>query len=383
VTLAAAIAVAPAAAAGPAFRDTRLPFAERAADLVSRMTLEEKARQLGTTNAQAIPRLGVQEYAYWSEAQHGVSAFWGGDYYEDSEYRGGVDNPIPATSFPTNFAASMSWEPELMRREMAVVSDEARGFLDRSRFDDDHNNLGPSGANYGSLFYFNPTINIGRDPRWGRNDEAFGEDPFFVGTMGTAYVHGFQGQRPDGGLRGRYLKAVATAKHFALNNVEELRTAISSNTDEATIREYYTPHFRRVVEDGRVSGLMSSYNAVNGTPAVANSFLLNVLARRTWGHDGYVTSDCGAVATTYRRPDQPIGVPGSALYFAGHDWRRRAGPPTTEGRWRRDGRACATAGRSAVPPAARRSRCGRAPTSTAWARTARRARRPSATSART
>jgi beta-glucosidase len=345
LTLAAAVAASAAHAAAPAYRDTRLPFAERAADLVSRMTLEEKARQLGTTNAQAIPRLGVQEYAYWSEAQHGVSAFWGGDYYDDSEYRGGVGNPIPATSFPTNFAASMSWEPALMRREMDAVSDEARGFLDRSLFDERHNNLGPSAANYGSLFYFNPTINIGRDPRWGRNDEAFGEDPFFVGTMGTAYVHGFQGQGPDGKLRGRYLKAVATAKHFALNNVEKDRTAISSDTDEATIRDYYTPHFRRVVEEGRVSGLMSSYNAVNGTPAVANSLLLNVLARRTWGHDGYVTSDCGAVATTYRRPDQPVGVPGTALYFLGHDW----APPgwTTNhggqaaGRWTRtrDGRS--------------------------------------------
>jgi beta-glucosidase len=314
-----AIATAPAHAA-PAYRDTRLPFAERAADLVSRMTLEEKATQLGTTNAQAIPRLGVQQYAYWSEAQHGVSAFWGGDWYGDSEYRGGVGNPIPATSFPTNLTASMSWDPDLMRRETEAISDEARGFLDRSLFDDDHNNLGPRRSDYGSLFYFNPTINIGRDPRWGRNDEAFGEDPFLVGTMATAYVHGFQGQTASGKLRGRYLKAVATAKHFALNNVERDRTAISSDTDEATIRDYYTPHFRRVVEDGRVSGLMSSYNSVNGTPAVANSFLLNVLARRTWGHPGYVTSDCGAVATTYRRPDQPIGVPGSALYFLGHDW---------------------------------------------------------------
>ncbi|MFL5782249.1 MAG: glycoside hydrolase family 3 C-terminal domain-containing protein [Thermoleophilaceae bacterium] len=317
---AAAVLATPASAAPPPYRDTRLPFGERAADLVARMTLDEKAQQLGTTNAQAIPRLGVQQYAYWSEAQHGVSAFWGGDWYGGSEYSGGVNNPIPATSFPTNLATSMSWDPGLMQRETDAISDEARGFLDRSLFDDDHNDLGPKASDYGSLFYFNPTINIDRDPRWGRTDEAFGEDPFLVGTMATAYVHGFQGQRADGSLRGRYLKAVATAKHFALNNVEKDRTAVSSNTDEATIRDYYTPHFRRVVEQGRVSGLMSSYNAVNGTPAVANSLLLNVLARRTWGHAGYVTSDCGAVATTYRRPDQPIGVPGTALYFLGHDW---------------------------------------------------------------
>jgi beta-glucosidase len=130
--------------------------------------------------------------------------------------------------------------------------------------------------------------------------------------MGSAYVDGFQGQAADGKLRGSYLKAVATAKHFALNNVEALRTAISSNTDEATIRDYYTAQFRRVVEDGRVGGLMSSYNAVNGTPAVANSLLLNVLARRTFGLDGYITSDCGGVATTYRGPDPGLGAPGSA-----------------------------------------------------------------------
>ncbi len=124
--------------------------------------------------------------------------------------------------------------------------------------------------------------------------------------MASAYVHGFQGMDEHGQPLGRYWKAVATAKHFALNNVEEMRQAISSDTDEATIRDYYTPHFRRVVEEGGVGGLMASYNVVNGTPAVANAFLINLLARRTWGHPGYMVSDAGAVATTYRRPDSAI-----------------------------------------------------------------------------
>lgn len=282
------------------------------------MTLAEKAAQLGTSNASAIPRLGVQEYTYWSEAQHGVSAFWGGNWFGGAEST--IPAPTPATSFPTNFAASMSWDPALVRRETSAVSDEARGFLDPALFGKGGNNLGPSRSDYGSLFYFNPTINLARDPRWGRNDEAFGEDPFFVGKMGSAYVDGFQDQTADGKLRGSYLKAVATAKHFALNNVEGLRTAISSNTDEATIRDYYTRQFRRVVEEGRVGGLMSSYNAVNGTPAVANSLLLNVLARRTWGLDGYITSDCGGVATTYRDANPGIGPTGSALDLRAHNW---------------------------------------------------------------
>ena len=302
----------------PPYRNPGLSFAERAADLVSRMTLEEKAGQLSTTNGPAIRRLGVQEYSYWNEAQHGVSAI-AGDYSATNE-GGGIFNAVAATSFPTNFSTSLSWDPSLVRREMAAVSREARGLLDPTLYNRSPNNLGPSAGNYGSLFYFNPTVNIGRDPRWGRNDEAFGEDPFLTGVLGGAHVDGMQGKSPRHRVRGRYLKAVATAKHFALNNVENDRTGISSNTDEATIRDYYTPHFRRLVEDAGVGGVMSSYNAVNGTPAVANSLLLNVLARRTWGHRGYVTSDCGGVATTYRNRDQPIGTPGSAVYFIGHDW---------------------------------------------------------------
>lgn len=310
---------APAAGAQvAAYQRLSLSFPERAADLVSRMTFAEKAAQLATTNAPAIPRLGVQEYAYWSEAQHGVSAFWGGNSYAEAEREPAL--PTIATSFPTNLSASMTWDPALMRRESAAISDEARGFLDPARFRVAQNNLGPRPSAYGSLFYFNPTVNMARDPRWGRSDEAFGEDPFLTGVMGSAYVQGFQGEDARGRPRGRYLKAVATAKHFALNNVEDRRTAVSSDVDEATIRDYYTPQFRRVVEQGGVGGVMSSYNAVNGTPAVANTLLLNVLGRRTFGFDGYVTSDCGGVATTYRRADPPPDSFEAAFDLHGHDW---------------------------------------------------------------
>src|SRR5881275_1393397 len=130
VTCAPVLVPAPALAATPAYQDTHLPFAERAADLVSRMTLQEKAAQLSTTNAPAIPRLGVQEYAYWSEALHGVNAFWGGDYHSTGE----VNTAVHATSFPSPLAASLTWDPTLMRREAGAISDEARGFLDPSLF---------------------------------------------------------------------------------------------------------------------------------------------------------------------------------------------------------------------------------------------------------
>jgi beta-glucosidase len=319
--LAGGLAAPTHAAPKPPYLDTRLAFAERAADLVARMTLEEKARQLATTNAPAIPRLGVQEYAYWSEALHGVNAFWGGD----ATATAGVDiNDVRATSFPTNLSSSLAWDPALMYAETTAISDEARGFLDPSLYGKRQNNLGPEPGAYGSLFYFTPTVNMLRDPRWGRTDEAFGEDPFLAGRLGDAYVDGFQGQTRRGRLRDRYLKAVTTLKHYALNNVEADRMGASSDTDEGTIRDYYTRQFRDIIEKAHATGVMSSYNAINGAPAVSNNLTLNVLLRRTFGFRGYVTSDCGAVGTQYRadNPDNPAAQdPGTAaLATSGHDW---------------------------------------------------------------
>src|SRR5829696_11179 len=296
------------AADDPAFRDPRFSPAERAVDLVSRMTLAEKAAQLSSSNAPAIPRLGIQDYSYWNEAQHGVYLLQAND---NGTARGGATFTVAqATSFATTLSASLSWDRRLVYRAMTAVSDEVRGFLDKSLFGTGQNNLGTSRRNYGSLFHYSPTVNVLRDPRWGRADEGFGEDPYLVGTLGTAYVSALQGQTPTGRPRSRYLKAVSTVKHYALNNVERDRTGISSDTDEATVRDYYTAHFRRIVERARATGLMSAYNAVNGTPAAANRFLLNDLARRTWGFTGYISSDCGAVATTYRRQDRAAGAPG-------------------------------------------------------------------------
>ncbi|WP_043733096.1 glycoside hydrolase family 3 C-terminal domain-containing protein [Kutzneria sp. 744] len=286
----------------PVYLDTHYSFEERAADLVSRMTLPEKAAQLETTSP-GIPRLGVQEYNYWSEGQHGVNSL-----HDDLNHGDHPDNPPVATSFPTNFASTMSWDPSLIYDETTAISDEARGFLDKSLFGVDQNNLGDSRDNYGHLTYWAPTVNLDRDPRWGRTDEAFGEDPYLVSMMAGAYVNGFQGQTMQGAPQSKYLKVAATAKHYALNNVEQDRTGVTSDVTDANLRDYYTAQFKSLVRDAHVAGLMTSYNAINGTPSVADTYTTNQLAQRTDGFTGYITSDCGAIGTTYKTfPD-------------GHDW---------------------------------------------------------------
>lgn len=295
----------------PAYLDTRYSFAERAADLVSRMTLAEKVAQLRTNSAPAIPRLGVQRYTYWNEGQHGVNRLGA------NTNNGGVGGSVHATSFPTNFAASMSWDPDLIYRETTAISDEVRGFLDKSLWGVGQNNIGPDRNGYGSLTYWAPTVNLDRDPRWGRTDEGFGEDPYMVAQLAGAFVNGYQGQTRDGRPMSRYLKVAATAKHFALNNVENNRHTDSSDTTDANIRDYYTAPFRDLISDQRVSGLMTAYNRVNGTPAPADTYLVNALAQRTYGFTGYTTSDCGAVADIYQ--------PGR------HNWAPPGWSTTTEG----------------------------------------------------
>ncbi|MGW4210416.1 glycoside hydrolase family 3 C-terminal domain-containing protein [Lentzea sp. NPDC004789] len=295
---------AQAASDRPVYLDTRYSFAERAADLVSRMTLGEKVLQLRTNSAPGIPRLGVQPYTYWSEGQHGLNLL--GANTND----GGVGGGVHATSFPTNFASSMSWDPALLYQETTAISDEARGMLDKSLWGVAQNNIGPDKSNYGVLTYWAPTVNMDRDPRWGRNDEAFGEDPFFVGRMAGAFVNGYQGHTPTGQPMSRYLKVAATAKHFALNDVENNRHADSSDTTDANIRDYYTAQFRSLIEDAHVNGLMTSYNAINGTPAPADTYLANTLAQRTYGFNGYTTSDCGAVGDVYAPGSHNWAPPG-------------------------------------------------------------------------
>nr|WP_143765342.1 glycoside hydrolase family 3 C-terminal domain-containing protein [Catenulispora acidiphila] len=288
----------------PIYLDTHYSFAERAADLVSRMTLPEKAAQLQTNSAPAIPRLGVQEYTYWSEGQHGVNTL-GAD-----SNRGDVTGGVHATSFPVNFAATMSWDPALTYKETTAVSDEVRGFLDKSLWGTGQNNLGPSASDYGALTFWAPNVNMDRDPLWGRTNESFGEDPYLTSTMAGAFVDGYQGQSMTGQQQTPYLKVAATAKHYSLNNIEDSRHTGSSDTTDANIRDYYTKQFASLVRDAHVSGIMTSYNAVNGTPSPADTYTVDELLQATYGFAGYTTSDCGAIGDVYGAASHGWAPPG-------------------------------------------------------------------------
>ncbi|MFI0717587.1 glycoside hydrolase family 3 C-terminal domain-containing protein [Streptomyces sp. NPDC021224] len=283
-----------ATATTPVYLDTHYTFAQRAADLVSRMTLPEKVKQLQTNNAPAIPRLGVQQYTYWSEGQHGINRL-GADTEAGSQ--GELD--VTATSFPVNFAATMSWDPELTYQETTAISDEVRGTLDKSLFGKGQNNIGPDIDDYGDLTFWAPTVNMDRDPRWGRTNESFGEDTYLASTMAGAFVNGYQGQTIDGKQMTPYLKVAATAKHYALNNDENNRHTQSANTTDANIRDYYTKQFASLVQKAHVSGVMTAYNAINGTPAPASTYTVNELLQATYGFGGYTTSDCGAIGDVY------------------------------------------------------------------------------------
>lgn len=246
----------------------KLSFEERAAELVSKMTLEEKISQLSNTGA-PIPRLGIPAYGYWSEASHGVF----------SPFK--MKEDMPVTSFPVCLALSQTWNPDMVREVAKGISDECRAYYNK---DGDE------------LHFYNPTINLARDPRNGRSDENFGEDAFLSGEMAASYIEGFQDRE------GEYVKAIATPKHYALNSSENNRHRGSSFADEATIREYYVKPFEKAVTKGHAESLMTSYNRINGVPASANDFLLNTLLREEWGFDGFVVSDCGAVGDTYNSP---------------------------------------------------------------------------------
>ncbi|MBQ9612462.1 MAG: glycoside hydrolase family 3 C-terminal domain-containing protein [Lachnospiraceae bacterium] len=251
------------------YKDESYSFEERAADLVSRMTLEEKIMQVGN-NASAIPRLGLPRYDYWSEASHG--------FFGPFEVK-----PMDVTSYPVCLAMSQSWDREKIKEVTTAISDEIRA----------HHNL-----NDVELHMWCPTINLARDPRNGRSDENFGEDPVLAGKMAASYIQGLQGE----GDGTPYLKAVATPKHYALNSSENNRHTGSSNVDEATLREYYTKQFQYAIREGGAQSIMTSYNRINGVPASGNDMLLTTLLREEWGFDGVVVSDCGAVADMYFNP---------------------------------------------------------------------------------
>ncbi|MHA6802613.1 glycoside hydrolase family 3 C-terminal domain-containing protein [Salinifilum ghardaiensis] len=284
-----------AAAEPPVYRDSSYAPAERAADLVSRMTVEEKAQQLTSSQAPAIPRLGVKAYGWWNEAIHGVSR---------EQTNDGDDPPdlVNTTSYPTSLSMGATWDPELVHEVADQVSSEAREVVRDNRLD---------------LNFYSPTVNLGRDPRWGRNDETYGEDPKLTAELAAQYVNGMEGKDRNGELRpdsGGYLKTSTTIKHFAANNSEYNRTTGSSDMDESTLRQYYAKPFEEVLDRTQPGSIMTAYNRVNGVPATASTHLVDTLARKTFGFRGFFTTDCDSAREMqhghhWQPPgrDEPVG----------------------------------------------------------------------------
>ncbi len=252
------------------YLETSLSPQERAADLVSRMTLEEKATQVGHT-AVAIPRLGVPEYNWWNEGLHGVA-------------RAGF-----ATVFPQAIGMAASWDEPMMQKVGDVVSTEFRAkYLET---------LHPNGGSdfYRGLTVWSPNINIFRDPRWGRGQETYGEDPYLTSRLGIGYIKGLQGDDP------KFFKTIATSKHFAVHSgPESNRHKESVFPTPYDLEDTYLPAFRATVTEANVQSAMCVYNAVNGVPGCANEELMENYLRKSWGFKGYVVSDCGAAANIYR-----------------------------------------------------------------------------------
>ena len=250
----------------PVYKNTSYSFEERAVDLVSRLTLEEKQALLGN-NMAAVPRLGIKQYNVWSEALHGVLS--------GANAQAGLQGP---TSFPGSVALGSSWEPELMALEASVIADEARAIFQ----------TGTKG-----LTFWSPVVEPIRDPRWGRTGESYGEDPFLAAVMSSGFVRGMMGNDP------LYIKAVPCAKHYFANNSEFDRHVGSSNMDSRDMREFYLYPYKELIEKDNLPSIMSSYNAVNHVPTSASALYLDTIARRTYGMKGYVTGDCAAIEDIY------------------------------------------------------------------------------------
>lgn len=263
-------ASAPAPAGQPAYLDTSLDFEARAQDLVSRMTLEEKALQAGHT-APPIPRLKVPGYNWWNEGLHGVA-------------RAGI-----ATVFPQAIGMAATWDTDRMHESATIISDEFRAkYLDTLQPD------GSSGF-YQGLTVWSPNINIFRDPRWGRGQETYGEDPVLTGEIANAFIGGLQGGDP------KYYKTIATSKHYAVHSGPEWgRHEQDFHPSARDLEETYLPAFRKTVIEGEVGSIMCAYNALYGIPACASEFLMEERLRNDWGFDGYVVTDCGGAANIYR-----------------------------------------------------------------------------------
>jgi beta-glucosidase len=246
------------------YMDPSLPLDKRVEDLVSRMTLEEKVSQMINTSA-AVPRLNVPAYDWWSEGLHGVA-------------RSGY-----ATMFPQAIGMAATWDADLVGQIGTTISTEARAKYNEAVRHDIH-------SIYYGLTIWSPNINIFRDPRWGRGQETYGEDPFLTSRLGVSFVEGLQGTDP------RYYKVIATPKHFAVHSGPESdRHRFNVEPTPHDLWETYLPAFRATIVDAKADSIMCAYNAIDGAPACASPLLLEDILRRDWGFQGFVTSDCGAV----------------------------------------------------------------------------------------
>ncbi len=257
--------------AGPElpYKDPSLLIKRRVDDLVSRMTLEEKVSQMMNA-APAIKRLDIPEYEWWNEGLHGVA-------------RAGY-----ATVFPQAIGLAATWDTDLMHQVADVISTEARAKHHEFLRNNQH-------ARYQGLTYWSPNINIFRDPRWGRGQETYGEDPYLTSRLGVAFVKGMQGNDP------RYLKVVATPKHYAVHSgPEPERHSFDAKVYERDLRETYLPAFRATVMEAQAASVMCAYNRTNTEPCCANDRLMMDILRKEWGFNGYVVSDCGAISDIWK-----------------------------------------------------------------------------------
>ncbi|MDP0501366.1 MAG: glycoside hydrolase family 3 C-terminal domain-containing protein [Verrucomicrobiota bacterium JB022] len=263
------------------FRDPSQPRDARVDDLIRRMTLSEKAAQL-VNGANAVERLGVPEYDYWNECLHGVA-------------RAGV-----ATVFPQAIGMAATWDPALLQETADIIATEARAKHHESARNGER-------GRYHGLTFWTPNINIFRDPRWGRGQETYGEDPYLTGVLGVSFIRGLQGDDPN------YLKVMACAKHFAVHSgPEPERHWFDATAPETDFYDTYLPHFEMAVKEGSVGSVMSAYNRVDGESATSSHFLLTEILRDQWGFDGHVVSDCGAVFDIWAR-HKIVDTPAAAV----------------------------------------------------------------------
>jgi beta-glucosidase len=253
----------------PVYKDPAAPISARVDDLISRMSLEDKIGQMMNA-APGIPRLDIPQYDWWNECLHGVG-------------RAGI-----ATVFPQAIGLAATWDRPLMHRVAVAISDEARA---------KHHEALRQGmrAIYTGLTFWSPNINQFRDPRWGRGQETYGEDPYLTARMGVEFIKGLQGDDP------KYLKLVATPKHYAVHSGPEAdRHHFDARVDERDLRETYLPAFKACITEARAISIMGAYNRTNGEACNASPALLQKILRDEWGFDGYVVSDCGAITDIYK-----------------------------------------------------------------------------------